>query len=1198
MSKRIVSGKEVGVKDELVTVNTPTTPTEELQQRTPQVNPLDNFGSLVESAVGPAENSFDAYINEQERAAKEEELAQQQQAEAATLDDLMAINQQAIEEQQARQQAEETVSPMEMVQDPETGMFSSTGSRIGQETTQPWDFRVKGSFQAQGRDGGLNNRAVGMQEYLSNPESTMRSLVSNRGGNINKLFTNMGLFNNEINMIDPMAAAIISMTTENYIADVAEGETRLTAAEQPRSLVFMGRDEAGEFVKLDEQDVQRVPTKPEDVKITKAAQNEQLGRQIYRDIQRARNYQSGRPVDQYTDINRDDATVLGDMAKEFFYEANKQPDGSELITRTVNPETKQVEFGISPAMYEMLKQGAGFRKRLFKRKVIRPQKLPMKKLRGDTRLERRRVTGGPQRLADRVEEAMDNQNSVAHVVDTTRHKILLASAIPALMVANNSMLESDPVLQAFGNAAGVGSDKLNEYRATETYERRKVEADPNYRSDYDADEQIRVKRNDLAQQLFGIATERGSANYLTYYLQSFAGRMAVQQSHFDPMTGKMVRFVTRSAVPTALVPGSKLTNETAWDAYALVIGLNGISAMTRKERQRAMKDQAAKLEAWGKELQNIYGKIDDAQVEAVADAIAKGVNPKSPEFPKLPMPEFDVNNQTHMEILEEVNDRGEDGFAFIDGLMDFAKFQDAQRNNRTHYSYINPTVDGKTNGLAANAMQLGDMTLANMVGVTRSEGSMYAVDQDKDIRDVLAETLTGPNGILERKIPGSIDPEDAQKLRAYAKVLFSYRPLNKETTMTYGYGKLMETFGELLDKYGYLIAEDAKTKHIAPIHQWLTGLDKETKAKYNGWLMSTYAQGMVEVMSAEGVESRFLMWGVATLSAIADVPFSIRSPMGHWMSYGGMVRDPSKDVDVKYGVRPIGETKRTERKAFIYGSKPSAAAGKSRSRYSVKESDAELIDKTGKATDVKEGIGYREFYEEVGGAAWGAAAVGPIQSVDGATVVSVFSGKSWDKLNANTKGNPYVMQVYDAFKTDIGSLDTLYNEVNNNWFDINMEWSYLKEAKRAYKRAKAAFEESFKDMPKDARVNLSDYKMIDSLLSDEDGVTKKGAPKRLVKKIAKLTPYLNGYRDGMDRWLEAEQFALSIMKASNLNSQSYGMVPVRDIKVFYLQMFKLLNLEGRLDYMIKLTEKRKAELKAKVKSQIAKGELIAQYHDH
>ena len=62
----------------------------------------------------------------------------------------------------------------------------------------------------------------------------------------------------------------------------------------------------------------------------------------------------------------------------------------------------------------------------------------------------------------------------------------------------------------------------------------------------------------IAQEVRAIAQERNGANYFTYKIQSFNGRIDPQQTYFDATNSKAVRFVTRNAVPAQATPNSRI----------------------------------------------------------------------------------------------------------------------------------------------------------------------------------------------------------------------------------------------------------------------------------------------------------------------------------------------------------------------------------------------------------------------------------------------------------------------------------------------------------------------------------------------------------------------------------------------------------------------------------------------------------------
>ena len=151
--------------------------------------------------------------------------------------------------------------------------------------------------------------------------------------------------------------------------------------------------------------------------------------------------------------------------------------------------------------------------------------------------------------AGTLHEAMRNLNQVANVVDPQRMKILFATALPVL---SEAVGPDHP----FAVINHVGQDKVNKLVAKLGPE----QAAPEYAN---------LVKN-LGNSLFGVAQERNGANHLTYYIQTFNGRIAPQQTNFDPTSSKSVRFVTRNAVPAEAKPGSRIERNLR-QMYAMML---------------------------------------------------------------------------------------------------------------------------------------------------------------------------------------------------------------------------------------------------------------------------------------------------------------------------------------------------------------------------------------------------------------------------------------------------------------------------------------------------------------------------------------------------------------------------------------------------------------------------------------------------
>ena len=1073
------------------------TPTEELgtvapslgeQQQTTEPNAFDDLGasSIEDSSLTFAPGEYEAIEAEQQAA--EEGISEEA----------------ALQEQQER----ERITPM--TQRRQTGSDAS------------WSYdKPKADVSV---DGGMGKRLNALHSNLTNPETTT-TVPSSR---IGKITTTMGANVPNImggSEIDPMFTHTMGAVVEQYFADRAAGADPFDKALVPQKTSDVMDETSGMMEEA-------IPVPESQIK--KSDDPTRLGQEIHREYQRIRNAQQGLPTDQYTDLEKEDAAFLGDFAKEIY--ANTM--GPDRIQRFVDPEDgKSIVFGMTAQMIHELDAAKAYRSAIMPKKIVRALKAKSTdgKMQGELKKYTKEHSGklGEGKITSRMhEEARTNLGSIPNVVDSQRLKILLSTMLPALM-SDPSTFESNPLLGVFADINNMGPDKLKKYQGQQALQQMMDEAtgargpDGQQKKPYNALEEMDKLKRVLAQQLYGIAQERKGANYLTYGIQSFNGRLSPMQSLFNPTTSKAVRFVTRNATPSKIVKGGKNWN-AAWQAYALVIG-QGIDMYEPKTRLAAMEAQAPKLEAWGQRLKEVMNNtMTDAEAEAIADAIANGIPANDPKFPKIKQMALDP--QADAELIRAIKKKGEDGPAFIDGLIDFANFRANIRRGVPHHSYINPTIDGKTNGIASNAIQMGDRKGAIRTGVLRSENSPYALEHDMDIRDELESVLldSSADGFV-----GHMDPEDKAVVLEVMKAAFTTRDLNKKITMTFGYGKEIDSFKtEILNA---LFENGDKT--IKGHLDYINNHDKLTMDEVVSSIMMMYIPAIEQVMSPDGIESRHVMWGTAFMHAMADELFEIEGPTGYMLRYGGNESDP--ELTQRVGQYKINGRTLT---AVTYGNRATSAARKK-----------------------LKGGGY-----DVGGRAWGGAVPGPVQAIDAATVVRTMSGKSWQKLKQATGGNPYVHQVYDAFKFDINSFEVGLAEVNRNWADTAFKWSYLGEAEVAFDNAVKAFSAKVKALP-EGPVDLNQFPFIKHMLNPGG---KTGTwPTNLHRKLKGLAP-----PGTADRGTWAMDTTALIMNKLKIKGGQETMTK-QQLEYFYKYIMSATKIRTRLGNLKYKTDNKKAKLR-------------------
>ena len=942
-----------------------------------------------------------------------------------------------------------------------------------------------------------------------------------------------------------------SVVTENMLADGAFGEGE-------KGLTFGADEEAdatGKGV------------------ISKASGNGALGQQINREWARM----NGREV---TDLPQKEAAILGDAFKEMYASANP-----EYIKRT--PEGGQVYFKVTDAGQAALKASATERKNLFPTQNIRPSKqpLPRGKLVGDALQSRRakkfvgKVKKKPhgQRI---LEEATENMAQVANVVDKQRAKIMLSMALPMLAGANAN----------YADNFGAGLNKMADFQ---------LEAEVKFPTNFDqqrqyVDQQMMRLQNKLAQEIRAVATERNGANYLTYGIQSFNGRIAPQQTYFDPTTSKIVRFVTRNAVPAPIKQGGKFEKNLR-QMYAMMLvpsvqpkGKIKADALLPDVREQALQRYTPQLRQWGTMLRDVMNNtMTDEQYEQIMTAIEQGKPLAEIQFPTLEIPD--------PELVKAIQKKGEDGPHLIDGLIDFANYMDAMEAGRPYHSYFNAYIDGETNGIASNGIQMGNYNVASGTGVVRNSVSrargLY-LNKDQDIRDSLAETLLAD---VENNGWGDLSDNVEPSLTAVAQIIYNYRDLNKATTMTFGYGKELASFKKDIGAAVQTMIGQSRTERSKPVEEQNPQLaafeahvkvldealvDERNEGRDNlvKMLHARYTPALASALSTDALASRGIMRGAAITFALMDQLFTIQSATGFDINLGAeVVEGADPTTATTYNMYGTDVGKHT---VYDYQTRSSAAAARA---Y------------------VDEGSGEKSYVP--GEHAYGGSLPGPVQSMDAATVAMTASGKSWEKLKSRSNGNPYLHTIYDAFKMDAMGYDTVLEEVNKNWLDAGMQWSYLEETQKALREGVAEFKARVNADPRAvANTDLNgEFQMIGWLLTPETKEGDRGPYQVLNNLRTKLMAVVNnGVMDEEAAFDLAKQTERLIMddfhRATGYDWKKPRPLTVGEVYAFTQAFVNRTQLPTRLEAMKNKTNKKKARLR-----QVIAGrgpQSVLQYYAH
>ena len=981
--------------------------------------------------------------------------------------------------------------------------------------------------------------AYGLAKEGASGDQIADAYVEEQEGNIRAAVNRIGAVDNTNPVhptLDPELAVAGSIVTENAIFQLASGAT----LDDGTDIAFDPVEQA-QNIDPEAEFKQEVASDKGVVPVAKQRGNEFIGQQI------AQEYQRLKGAEVPSKLPPKEAAVLGDAFKTLWQKQNP----NLAVVGWDKGNTNQKYIQLTSEGEDVLAAGKADRARLFPSKNVRPAKIPLREgeLPGDIgeNIVRKKQgsVGKTQQFGKEIREAMKNLAQVPNVVDGQRLAILYATALPILQ----NLQDPETINDWRATINNIGSDKRAQYHA-------KAAADPNLDPEVEAQNEIQKIGVKLAQAVQSIAQERGSANYLSYSVQGFQGRVTPQQTKFNPTTSKAVRFVTRNATPSIANPGSRVEYNLR-QMYGNMLVEGGDSVLP-EARELKLIGQTPQLRAWGNQLKEALDSSKES-VEAVSAAIDAGTPLTDPNFP--PIPQLNLDPDKDADLIAKIKNKGEDGPHYIDGLIDFANYMDARDARRPYPSYFNVYIDGKTNGLASNAIQMGNSEAARRTGVTR-DGDVDYLDEG-DIRDQLNQDLL--DNIDTNGFDGEVS-EYSSELNAVARAVFSHRQLNKDTTMTFGYGKEIDSFkGNVQETIDLLRTDPSQIKNARFRQEFEAGIDHalESDQDLAGTLMTMYAPALEGVMSPEALRVRSVMRSASMMFAATNGLMEIEGPSGMQLRFGRNQEIAESKQESRYEVTSEGK-----RETFYATTRESEGTSAAEKTYTQKDQF------TGEEVRTKHSGQY----------AYGGSVVGPVQALDAATVARSASGKSWNRLKQASNGNPYVHTVYDAFKTDANGYDVVLEEVNKNWLDLSMEWSYLQATKEAVEKNMAEFNQAIKNRNPGDKLTANERVYMDYILKlshNAEGKPSMGnyytkiAKSGRIKELRKMEPF------------EGQKMLAGAMKKVGYDWTDPPVEPtVEQLKTFVDVINHQLQPIKRLNSAIEITNNKKKELRKEI---MAKG---------
>ena len=775
--------------------------------------------------------------------------------------------------------------------------------------------------------------------------------------------------------------------------------------------------------------------------ISKSKGNALLGKEVYESWKRQQALMQGIPTDNYVSdagkITQETFTLLGDLSKELYSTAN-----SEMLYRDASKtgiNKGQVDFILTPKGVSNLNILNDSFKALFSRPEVPPQNTPTGQLAYEgQRRTRKWTTVMDKDLGDTslIEQSTANYNSIALVSDPNREALSLMFAMQAL---GNFDGETDSGSNYYADMFEVGikrERKADRQREAYMKERDQYMLAPEENKDkilaleaildkYDPKQIVRQEQEKMFTLIDSIARYGGKANYITYAVQALTGRTHVQQTLYNPQSHKIIRSVVGSGNVFAFKPRSDSKLETSWkEVIATRIltdpiveadpNAKGIDKLSTKQRLRIFEEQRKnKSSSYWQAVgygEALLAAKNNFNVTQAKDNIQRLANAKDVNETKAIKEEIFSSDLYAADPLSQFPDlkkilAGHDKEAplFADYYMDLAKYEKAVANKSQFSTSISVEIDGRTHGPATNAALIGVYEMAQRAGLLRDQ-DYYATDLP-DLRDAMGVDMLTRLGEFQ----GTLYKEEQHGVyEQLLKLAIADRNVFlKKSPMTMGYGQEIESLKQHVKE----VIDTGKSSELIQQLMEQNNISKEEAVLF---LHTMLVDSIFNVLSSSVIAAGKVMKANALFAQMTDIPLVFTNAMG-FKSYAAG-RESFLDKSYGYDIRPEDPNSKVQRiTTQFYGSRVSGSAIRG---------------------DIGPG-GYGGRIQAIG-----------VQSYDGNMIARTGTGASWKKINEIAKQNgskngAFMLPIFDAFVTDLGSYETVREEANKNWAESIKNHSYI-----------------------------------------------------------------------------------------------------------------------------------------------------------
>jgi len=575
--------------------------------------------------------------------------------------------------------------------------------------------------------------------------------------------------------------------------------------------------------------------------------------------------------------------------------------------------------------------------------------------------------------------------------------------------------------------------------------------------------------NKHLEVLVNLAKYDGQVFHYSYFNQKATQRLTTHQNKMSFQNSHLVRNIVGSGVKYQIQPrsGSPMEKNFLENMGYLFFDGAGLipeaSVKNAREHMYGRTPRYNKLVAIGTKIKNALDNYDPTatqnqlkNVKSTPKGIS-GVDGIKATLPQVLLQDMDV--KSFLESITNENDSHKHFIQVVDYLVELAKYDAAVKSGSSFHTSINAIeIDGISNGLASMFAALGMESKLYRVGVKRAAGQEKILGNFKDIpnrdayegdiRDTLQENL---EEIMNGEV-GSTVLHDAAWMRKYGyneaqvdmlrdmitlasedKGNFRKMPL-----MTFSYGQELQN---LIDSVYDTILSNPELETLIK-SDFPGGVPKAAE-----FLNDFRNQAIELTLGNEITNFASSLKRFVEVSALYGRPVTLDSPSGGKVSFGGFVTkdDPTRSTYKTQAAAPVDTSGRRLNRKKLEAQLEKTTDPKRKAAIQKQIDRIPPETKVVVTPKVREFTPYAEKQGMIGARARGSILIAFGQGYDGATMLNVFAGKNWQNITRENKGKgPFVLPIYDAIVTDLGSMTASRRAINNSWLDLTTSGGVLK----------------------------------------------------------------------------------------------------------------------------------------------------------